>query len=237
MEIGVLGLGNWGTALANHLAALGHDVLGWSIEEAVVSSINTIHHNVNYLSDVELHPAVRATTNLPDVCHRKFLVLVLPSAVLHLVLPDVTLTPDTILLSCIKGLNEHDRLTPLQCAERYMPIQPQLAVISGPSFAKDLVIRKPLGLVVASKSEPVVRQAAELFTSNWTKIYMSNDPLGVELGGILKNVIAIAAGVSDGLSLGDSARAGLVTRGLAEMMRLAKALGAEVQTQIGRAHV
>jgi glycerol-3-phosphate dehydrogenase (NAD(P)+) len=232
-KIGVLGLGNWGTALANHFAVMGFDVLGWSIEADVVESINKDHRNCNYLNHVVLNERMRATSDLDKVCERPFLVLVLPSSVLGEVLPQAKISENTILVSGIKGINHQELLTPLQCADKYLPVKAQLAVVSGPSFAKDVVVQKPVGLVAAAEDRKVAAKVADFFTSEWVKVYTSEDPLGVELGGIIKNVIAIAAGVSDGLQLGDSARAGLVTRGLAEMMRLVHALGADVRTLSG----
>ena len=140
---------------------------------------------------------------------------------------------ECMVISGIKGIDAATGLTPLQCAERYLPPHCRRVVLSGPGFAKDIAAHRPAGLVAASVDEPATREAAELFRSDWMKIYLSADPLGVELGGIVKNVIAIAAGASDGLSFGDSARAGLITRGLAEMMRLASAMGADAQTLSG----
>ena len=233
MEVSVLGLGHWGTAIANHLAFKGCQVVGWSIEEDVVAGINAEHRNCRYLSEVELSDSIRATSKLEEACSSPIIFLVLPSSVLAEVLPKVRVNEATILASGIKGINFKELLTPLQCAEKYMPVRPRLAVLSGPSFAKDVVIGKPVGLVAASKDESAAKEIATLFSCEWVKVYTSTDPLGVELGGIIKNVIAIAAGVSDGLGLGDSARAGLVTRGLAEMMRLIHAMGGDIRTVSG----
>ncbi|MGI6524730.1 MAG: NAD(P)H-dependent glycerol-3-phosphate dehydrogenase [Bdellovibrionota bacterium] len=232
MQIGVLGLGNWGTALAQHLAAKGYDVMGWSIEQEVVNSINTQHRNQKYLSHIRLSERIIATTDLNRVAEAEIHVLVLPSAALGEVLPKIGDKAGRLVISAIKGLDSKTCRTPLQCVVEHLP-QSRCVVISGPTFAKDIAAQKPAGLVAASADEAAAKEATLLFASDWMKVYVCLDPLGVELGGIVKNVIAIAAGVSDGMNLGDSARAGLITRGLAEMMRLAIAMKADPQTLAG----
>ena len=232
MQVGVFGLGNWGTALAQHLAKKDFDVLGWSIEEDVVESINSKHVNAKYLSNIPLSEKIVATSNLAKVAECPIHVLVLPAAALGDVLPKSGDKEGRLVISAIKGLDTKTYRTPLQCIAEYMPLS-RSVVISGPTFAKDVAIQKPVGIVAASKDEASAMEVAKMFSSDWMRVYTCNDPLGVELGGIVKNVIAIAAGVSDGMELGDSARAGLVTRGLAEVMRLAEAMGANPQTLAG----
>ena len=232
-QVAVLGLGNWGTALGNHLAHKGFDVLGWSVEADVVTSINTVHKNNRYLKNIELHPGLRATGELPQALSREILVLVFPSQFLGSVVPQIKVSPTTRVVSAIKGIDGKTLLTPLQYFQKYAGPCAGLAVFSGPSFAIDIAQRRPSGIVAASHDEAMARFVADLFSNDRMKVYTSTDPLGVELGGIVKNVIALAAGVSDGLQLGDSARAGLITRGLAEMMRLAKAMGADTRTLSG----
>lgn len=232
-EVAVLGLGSWGTTLAHHLASIGHKVLGWSIDPGVVAGINKEHQNPRYVSSIKLHPALRATENLKEVCSLPHVVVALPSFALAEVLPKLKLQASTLLISAVKGLEYNTLLTPLQFAAQCLPVKCELAVLSGPSFAKDVIAHRPCGVVAASDSESIARKVAELFSSDWMRVYISSDPLGVELGGISKNVIAIAAGVTAGLDLGESARAGLITRGLAEMMRLADAMGAQRITLSG----
>lgn len=235
MTVGVLALGNWGTALANHLAAKGFDVLGWAVEREIVDCVNSEHRNPRYQSAVMLSSRLRATQNLQETLDRPNVVMAFPSSALKEMVPKLKLKPGTLLISAIKGFADESLLTPLQFAEKNLPQATDLSVLSGPSFAKDIVVQNPSGVVAASRDEGVARKTAELFSSDRMRVYVSTDPLGVELGGILKNVIALAAGVSDGLNLGDSAKAGLITRGLAEMMRLGKAMGAEEQTFVGLA--
>jgi len=233
MKITVFGLGNWGTALAHHLGANGHNVTAWARDPEVVESVNARNKNSKYLSHIELSPNVKATTDLSAVEDADMFVLVVPSFSLSEVLPKLTFSPDAVVVSGIKGIDVKSGLTPLECVEKYTDSTPKLSVLSGPGFAKDIAAQRPAGLVVASKDEETAEKVSDVFSSDSLKVYTSSDPLGVELGGIVKNVVAVAAGVSDGLELGDSARAGLITRGLAEMMRLAKAMGAEPQTLSG----
>lgn len=233
--ISVLGLGNWGTALANHLAKKGHAVLGWSIEQEIVSGINSNGKNPRFLSDVQLSSNLRATENFSEALDADLLVLVFPSSALAEILPRITLQPGAILVSAIKGIDRETFLTPLQLAAKHLGSATKMAVLSGPSFARDVADGRPCGVVAASAEESTAARVAEIFSSNEMKVYISVDPLGVELGGTLKNVVALAAGIGDGLSLGESARAGLITRGLAEMTRLVDALGGDVRTMYGLA--
>ncbi len=231
--ISVLGLGNWGTALANHLATKGFDVLGWCKEKEIFDGINSKHENPTYLKGIALSPQLKATLNLEEALGAKYILLVFSASALREMSAKLRVSNDTLLISCIKGLESTTLLTPLKFLEANLVSKPALAVVSGPTFARDIVAHRPSGAVAASKNEAVAREVAELFNSDWMKLYVSTDPLGVELGGILKNVIALAAGVCDGLKLGDSARAGLITRGLAEMMRISQAMGADLQTLSG----
>jgi len=232
-RVSVLALGNWGTALANHLACTGHDVLGWSIDSSVVSGINENHRNPLSQSATVLHERFRATASLEEALESRHIVLAFPSQALSEMTPKLKASDGTVFISAIKGLERKTLGTPLQYLEKNLPVKGQLSVLSGPSFAKDIIVCNPSGLVAASKKEEIAREVATLFSSDWMKVYVSTDPIGVEYGGILKNVIAIAVGVADGLQLGDSARAGLITRGIAEMMRFAEAYGGKQITLSG----
>ena len=231
--VGVIGLGNWGTALANHLALAGHQVSAWTRDEEVVVSVNKDHFNSLYLKEIKLDPKLQATSSLKEVCALPLVVLAIPSSALAEVLKETKFNQDQVLVSAIKGIDPVSSMTPLQLVSSLIIPTPKLGVISGPGFAKDIVAQYPAGLVAGSKDLEIAKMIAEIFSSESLRLYVSEDPLGVELGGILKNVIAIAAGISDGLGLGDSARSGVVTRGLAEMLRLALALGAKQETLFG----
>jgi len=232
--ISVLGLGNWGTALANHLATAGHSVLGWTIEEEIVQGIKENRRNPCFQSQTELSKNLEATLDLKACLKNQIVLFALPAVALSDVVPRLLLEDGAIFISAVKGLEQKTLLTPLQFAKQNLPNKNVFfTVLSGPSFAKDLVDGRPAGIVSASNKPEIAKRVAEIFSNETLKIYTSSDPLGVEIGGIVKNVIALAAGVCDGLQLGDSARAGLITRGLAEIMRLATAMGANPKTLAG----
>lgn len=233
MQIGVVGLGSFGTALAQQLALGGRDVLGWTRSAETVNAINTTHRNPEYLSHIDLDNRIEATTdiNLLSLCD--VLVLAVPSKVLSGVLELLSPKNGCLLISAIKGIDRTTQKSPLECARSFFGGAVRYGVLSGPGFASDIVEGKPAGLVAASPDVTDALQIAQLFTSGALRVYTSTDALGVEIGGTVKNVIAIASGIVDGLALGDSARAGIITRGLAEMMRLAEALGAERETLSG----
>jgi glycerol-3-phosphate dehydrogenase (NAD(P)+) len=233
-RIALLGLGNWGTALAEHLARQGMSVFAWTREAEIVESINEAQRNPVFLNHIALSPGIRASTCLEEVCQweAEFLLVVLPSGALELVFPQIQALSARGIVSAVKGFCGSTGLTPLQFIKGYFPELPS-AVVSGPSFASDVIEGKPAGLVSASTSASFAKSVAEIFSAKTMKVYHSSDPMGVELGGIVKNVIALAAGVCDGLDLGDSARAGLVTRGVAEIARFTAALGGQEQTVFG----
>lgn len=233
MKIGLIGLGNWGTALAQHCAECGFDVLGVSNNPLVVEGINRQHFNPVCLKEFKLNSRLKATSNIQDVEKSDIIILALPAKALASAMKGFSPCKTSILVSAIKGLEPATLSTPLQYLSNYLSTRPLLAVISGPSFAKDLVQGLPLGLVVAAEELATSELVARALTANRVKCYTSTDPVGVEIGGIAKNVIAIAAGVTDAMGLGESARAGLITRGLAEMTRLAVAYGADARTLAG----
>ena len=231
-SVGLVGLGNWGTALGNHLAHKGIRVAGWSNKPAEVEGIAREHRNPTCFPGLELHEGFRASADLHELLGLELLLVVVPSAALSKVVPSLKGAHEsTIVVSAIKGFEEATLATPLQYIAQHLPNP--LAVISGPSFAAEIVRGRPAGVVAASHDLRVAKLVAETFSSSSLKVYTSGDPLGVELGGALKNVIALAAGICDGLDLGESARAGLITRGLAEMTRLAVAMGADTRTLAG----
>jgi glycerol-3-phosphate dehydrogenase (NAD(P)+) len=211
----------------------GHDVLGWDKESAVVAGINSNHLNPLALPDIELSSNLAATHDINEVAGRPFVVLVVSSSAMTVVMNQLKMEPGSVLISAIKGLDSNTLETPIQAAARIIPSVVNLACLSGPSFAKDVIADKPCSVVAASKDEKVARAVAELFTARNFRVYTSTDTLGVELGGVLKNVIALAAGAADGLELGDSARMAVMTRGLHEITRLAVAMGAKERTLSG----
>jgi glycerol-3-phosphate dehydrogenase (NAD(P)+) len=237
MRIAVLGAGSWGTTLANLLAGTGQDVCIWAYEPEVVEAINSSHLNPVFLPDSPLAPSLRAVGDASEaVKGAELIVSVAPSHALRSVLRRVreSVPMGTIVVSATKGL-ETDTLALMSDVIAAELPQARLAVISGPSFAKEVYEGRPTA-VVASSADPVVAEAVQAaFATPRFRVYTNSDVIGVELGGALKNVIAIATGVLDGLGLGNNARAALLTRGLAEITRLGVAHGADPLTFAGLA--
>jgi glycerol-3-phosphate dehydrogenase (NAD(P)+) len=237
-RVAVIGLGAWGAALAQHLARNGNAVTAWARDADFIATLRTSRQHGRFLDAPALHPTIQFTSTLSDVHGCSNLILAVPSKALSAVIEKLALPrmPCATLISAIKGMEPHSQQTPLGYLGSIDSLRPhRLAVLSGPSFATDLYHGRPLSLVAAAQDQTMADDVARLFGGPTVKTYTSLDPLGVELGGITKNVIAIAAGVSDSLGYGPSARAGLITRGLSEMSRLAVALGANPKTLTGLA--
>lgn len=232
IRVAVIGLGAWGSALALYCAQRGFSVTGWHRDEAKVAE--WIKNGAISVASLKLPlPEGLILTSDISACHKTDLTIVaLPASAWSDVLP--RLSPNSILVSATKGIERTTKQTPLTYAHKTLNIpQDRLCVLSGPSFAKDLVSGTPLSLVAASSSADTANQVATTLSSKSVRIYTSTDPLGVELGGILKNIVAIAVGIADSLKYGASTRAALITRGLSEMTRIAVALGANGQTLTG----
>lgn len=236
LEIGVLGAGSWGTALAVHLARAGHAVRLWAREPEIVSGLRQAGRNPWYLADVSVPAGVSATGDPGEAAVRADIVIVaVPSEHVASVLGAVPgLAPDTVLVSATKGFEprRHCRMSEL-LAERF-PGAP-VAVLSGPTFAMEVALGRPAAAVVACADTAVATRLQGALGTPGLRLYTNTDVVGVEVGGAAKNVIAIATGLADGLGLGESARAALVTRGLAEITRLAVALGGRAATLAGLA--
>ena len=236
-RVGVLGAGSWGTTLADLLARKGHDVRLWAYEAEVVASVNAEHANHVFLPDAPLAESLTASGDPADVVDGAEVVLsVSPSHVVRSVLRRVcgAMRPGTLLVSATKGLDPDTLALMSQVAAEELPAA-RFVALSGPSFAREVYLRRPTA-VVASSTDPVAAAEAQaVFATNRFRVYSNTDVVGVELGGTLKNVIAIAAGLLDGLELGNNARAALLTRGLAEIARLGAAMGAEPVTFAGLA--
>jgi glycerol-3-phosphate dehydrogenase (NAD(P)+) len=238
INITVVGAGAWGTALSMHAAKLGHNVRLWAFEPDVVDAINTNHENTPYLPGVRLHDSLRASNNLEETIEGSdMIILATPSQHLRKISRQAAdfVGEKTKVVVASKGIEESSLELLSTVLEETLPeVDPKrTAFLSGPSFAREVASGLPTNLVSASSSPDVnsaVRQA--MHAPNF-RIYDSNDVVGVQLGGAIKNVIAIAAGACDGLNLGTNARAALVTRGLIEMTRLGVALGANPMTFMG----
>lgn len=237
MRTAVLGGGAWGTALAAHCARTGLPVRIWIREAEVVSAVNERRENPVYLPGVELPVGVRATARLDEALEgAEAALVVVPSEFCRGIYRQAgAIAPKSaVFVSATKGLeiDTLQRMTEVAAAEA--PGRP-LAVLSGPSFALEVARALPTAVVVASRDHAVAERVQRSLATRTFRVYSSEDVVGVELGGALKNVIAIASGIIDGLGYGHNTEAALITRGLAEIARLAVALGARPDTMAGLA--
>ena len=237
-EIGILGGGAWGTALARHLCQkFGHARL-WAFEPETAEDINQNHTNSRFLPGIMLPPTLRATSDLQSFADGiTLLVIVVPSHVLRSVLSSLAswLPPDLPIICASKGI-ENETLLPMSGVIESVlgeSIRENACYLSGPSFAMDLAHDRATSVSLASYNQALCKQLQVLVSNDILRAYTSTDVLGVELGGSLKNVMAIAAGAVSGLGLGHNASAAIVTRGLAEMTRLCVKLGGEALTLSG----
>ena len=237
-RIGVVGAGAWGTTLGDMLARKGHDVSLWALEPEVVCRINAGRENTTYLPGVPLDERVVATGSLAQaVRDAEFVVSVAPAQHVASVMGQAAgaLRADALVVSASKGIEKTSLETMAGVLGRVLPTGLRTAFISGPSFAREVAARKPTAVTVASASPEVALAAQELFQTPYLRVYTTDDVPGVELAGALKNVIALAAGMSSGLGLCHNALAALITRGLAEIARLGIKLGAHPLTFAGLA--
>ncbi len=239
-KIGVIGAGSWGTTLANLLAKKGLEVTLWAHEADGVEEMKRTRVNSLYLPGIQLSPNLGFTGDLVEVVSGKELILsVTPSqvtrAVLGKCLPNIS--DSAAIVSASKGIELGTLMTMSQvCAEILPPaLLRNYCVISGPTFAREVAQEMPTAIVAAALDNGISQRVQETFSTHYFRVYTNSDVIGVELGGSIKNVISIAAGISDGLGLGHNTRAALITRGLAEMARLGAALGAQPSTFAGLA--
>jgi len=237
MRVGVLGAGSWGTTLADLLARNGHDVLLWAYEPEVADGINAAHLNEPFLPGCPLAAGLRATNDAAEAAaHGEMLVSVIPSHVLRATLRRVegAVAPGTVVVSATKGI-EQGTLALMTDVVAQVLGAVRVAALSGPSFALEVYQGQPTAVVAASDDAAAARATQRLFAARHFRVYTASDVTGVELGGALKNVIAIAAGMLEGMGLGHNTRAALITRGLAEIARLGRAMGADPLTFAGLA--
>ena len=238
--IGVIGAGSWGTTLADLLAKRGQRVTLWAYEPELVETMRRTGENDLFLPGIPLDPSLRFTNSLAEaVSGTTLLLFVVPSQVLRRVLREVLpqLPPEVTVVSASKGIETDSLQLVSQVYEELLPpeLYRNFAVLSGPSFAREVAREMPTAVVAAAAREAVAHRVQQAFTTPCFRVYTNSDVVGVELGGAVKNVIAIAAGISDGLGFGHNTRAALITRGLAEIGRLGLALGAQPATFAGLA--
>ncbi len=236
-RVAVLGAGSWGTALADLLARSGHQVALWAFEPEVAQSVNRRHENELFLPGHTLAPSLVADADASMVvAGASIIISAAPSHAVRSVLGGVAglLAADSLIVSATKGIEDESLRRMSEVISEVVP-RARVAVLSGPSFAREVAERQPTAVVAASADPGSALEAQQLFSTSEFRVYTNRDVIGVELGGALKNVIAIAAGILEGLGLGNNPRAALITRGLAEIARLGVELGAEPATFAGLA--
>ncbi|APE28148.1 NAD(P)H-dependent glycerol-3-phosphate dehydrogenase [Aurantiacibacter gangjinensis] len=231
-KIGVVGAGAWGTALAQMLASDGRDVLLWALEDGLAETINTQHRNDLYLPSAKLHTSIQATQSLSDMQACKALLMVTPAQHMGSVLGQMESLPHDLVL-CSKGIEASTGRMMHQVAHEAAP-GAEIAVLSGPTFAHEVADGLPAAVTLAcGGGEAQWQRLSPAIARPAFRPYYSDDEAGAEIGGAVKNVLAIACGVVDGLGLGQNARNALITRGFAEMLRFGVALGGKAETLNG----
>lgn len=239
-SISILGSGSWGTALGALLCERGHQVTLWGREPQLADAINRDHRNPAYLGDADLPPGLRATTDLAAAADADMILFVVPSAAIDELAAGVAATgavrAGTVFLSCAKGIERGSgrRMSEL-IAERFPGHG--VAVLSGPNHAEEVIRRQATAATIGCRDPRLAQRLQDAFTLPWFRSYTTTDVTGMEWAGASKNVYAIAAGIAQGLRLGDNANAALVTRGLAEMVRLGVSHGGQAETFYGLAGV
>lgn len=242
LKTAVLVAGSWGTAIASVLADNGHEVVLWTRNEKQAGEINATHRNSKFLSEATLPEAIRATTSMEDALRGAHAVIVVaPSSAMREVAAAMKpcLAQDTLLIHATKGFESGTLKRMSEVLSEELPDYPaeRIVVLSGPSHAEEVIQQSPTTVVVASASLEAAEEAQDLLINSYFRVYTNNDVVGVEMGGALKNIIALGAGLCDGLGFGDNARAALLTRGLTEMTRLGTAMGGVPATFSGLAGI
>ena len=230
-RIAVIGGGAWGTALAQVAAKAGRDVLLWAMEADVVDAINEAHENPIFLPGIPLDPAIRATSHIGDIEECDAWLVVTPAQHMRPVLERAPRC-DVPRVLCSKGIEEHRRELLHQVAAEACPGAP-VAVLSGPTFAHEVARGLPTAVTLAAQDKAIAEPLRDSLVQPTFRIYLSDDVAGAEIGGAVKNVLAIACGVVEGRGLGQNARAALIARGFAEMTRFGVAMGARPETLAG----
>ena len=231
MKLGVVGGGAWGTALAQVAAAGGRETLLWALEPEVIEGINSAHENTVFLAGVPLNPAIRATSDFSELGDCDAWLIVTPAQHMRAVLERAN-DCDKPLLLCSKGIEEQSGELLNHVAKQVCPGAP-VAVLSGPTFAHEVAKGLPTAVTLAAEDSALAERLRDRIKQPTFRIYVSDDVAGAEIGGAVKNVLAIACGVVEGKGLGQNARAALIGRGFAEMTRFGLAMGAKRETLAG----
>ena len=235
MNIGVLGAGSWGIALTKLLSGNGHNVTVWSIDKDEIAMLNEHREHLTKLPGVKIDDSVEFTTDVEAACNgKKILVMVVPSPFIRSTAKTIApyVTKDQIIVNVSKGIEESTLMTLTEVISDEIK-DVNVAVLSGPSHAEEVGKGLPTTVVAGASSKEIAELIQDTFMTDYFRVYTSPDVMGIELGGALKNVIALAAGIADGLGCGDNTKAALITRGIAEITRLGIAMGGKAETFSG----
>lgn len=232
--IGVLGAGAWGTALAQAISTAGHQTVLWAHEPEVAEAINRDHENPVFLQGFALNPALRATTVLAEAGEVDAVFMVVPAQFLRGVAARLApvIAAGTAVVVCAKGIEQETNALMSEVIAETLPGHP-MGILSGPSFASEVAAGLPIAVTLATADERMGADLMEVVGTPQIRPYLTNDVIGAEIGGAVKNVLAIACGITEGRQFGNSARAAIITRGLAEMTRLCVAKGGRAETMMG----
>jgi glycerol-3-phosphate dehydrogenase (NAD(P)+) len=238
-RVAVIGGGSWGTTLAKVAAENGRKVLLWTRRQELCDEINRSRRNQSYLPDIDLPPLLEATADLERIAKSvKLVLMVVPSHGLREIAFAIGrfMTGEHVIVHATKGI-ERESYKRMSEVVREETCVRKIGVLSGPNLARELALRQPTGTLIASHYDDVVQRCQRLLGNGYFRVYQSRDVVGAEVGGAFKNVVAIAAGVADGMGLGENSKALLITRGLAEMAKLGIAMGGELATFAGMAGI
>ncbi len=235
-KIAVIGAGSWGTALSHILAVNDFTVSLWAREKELCDDINTKHINTYFMPGIVLSERIRAFSDIEEAVRKqKLLIIVVPSQYMRDVIKyaGLYIEKDTVVVSAVKGIETSTLMRPTEIIKDVLGNSVTCAALSGPSFAKEVIAGMPTAITIASDNIQTARELQHSLNTKTLRLYAADDMTGVELGGSLKNVIAIASGICDGANIGKNARAAIITRGLAEIIRLGTKMGAKKETFSG----
>lgn len=235
MEISVLGGGSWGTAISKELSSK-YNVIMYVRNEETCNSINNLHKNDRYLREYILPDNIKASSNIKDVLKNKYVINTIPTQKIRSMLENYSqfFNENNIIINLSKGIEKETNLSISEIFEEFLP-KNKFVALSGPSHAEEVIEGIPTSLVSASKDIELAKDVQNLISGNSLRVYTNNDLIGVELGGAVKNVLALGIGILDGLGLGDNTKAAIMTRGIHEMTRFCVALGGNSNTLYGLA--
>ena len=234
-SVGIIGAGSWGTALAITVHYAGHRASIWSRNASVVDSINQRHENSEYLAGVGIPPEINATTSLEEIVNRDILILAVPAQHLKNQLSHVKIAENVPLVIASKGIEQNSLMLMSEAVSSILPNP--IAIISGPNFAKETALLKPTATTIACENAELGEKLLTVFGSKTFRPYLARDIITTQIAGAVKNVIAIACGISEGKELGDNSKSAIITRSIAEIKRLCLAKGGQSETLMGLAGI